>query len=161
MPDVPRNGRQARVRIVHPTSVAGPLVSTLSGTAMTWLSLISVLVGGAIGSALRWIVGLALNPIVPNLPLGTLAVNLVGGFVIGAAIAYFDHFHNLPPEWRLFVITGLCGGFTTFSAFSGETVNLLMREEYGWSLAIVGAHVFGSLAMTLAGLAAVRLILKT
>ncbi|HEX7915300.1 MAG TPA: fluoride efflux transporter CrcB [Rudaea sp.] len=128
---------------------------------MTWLSLLCVLVGGAIGSALRWMFGLALNDVVPNLPLGTLAVNLIGGFVIGAAIAYFDHFHNLPPEWRLFVITGLCGGFTTFSAFSGETVNLLLRQEYSWSFAIVAAHVLGSLAMTLIGVGIVRTMLKT
>ena len=124
-------------------------------------SLLAVLVGGAIGSVLRWIFGIALNPILPNLPLGTLAVNLIGGFIIGAAIAYFDHFHNLPPEWRLFVITGLCGGFTTFSAFSGETVNLLLRQEYGWSFAIVAAHVLGSLAMTLAGIGIVRAMLRT
>ncbi|WP_414706846.1 fluoride efflux transporter CrcB [Rudaea sp.] len=129
--------------------------------SMTWLSLLCVLVGGAIGSALRWMFGLALNDVVPNLPLGTLAVNLIGGFVIGAAIAYFDHFHNLPPEWRLFVITGLCGGFTTFSAFSGETVNLLLRQEYSWSFAIVAAHVLGSLAMTLIGVGIVRTMLKT
>jgi len=128
---------------------------------MTWLSLICVLVGGAIGSVLRWVLGVALNPVVPNLPLGTLAVNLIGGFVIGGAIAYFDHFHNLPPEWRLFVITGLCGGFTTFSAFSGETVNLLLRQEYGWTFAIVAAHVLGSLAMTLAGVGVVRAALRT
>jgi CrcB protein len=128
---------------------------------MTWLSFLCVFVGGAIGSVLRWTFGLALNPILPNLPLGTLAVNLIGGFVIGAAIAFFDHFHQLPPEWRLFVITGLCGGFTTFSAFSGETVNLLLRQEYGWSLAIVAAHVLGSLTMTFAGIALVRLLFKT
>jgi len=128
---------------------------------MTWLSLVCVLAGGAIGSALRWMFGLALNDIVPNLPLGTLAVNLIGGFVIGAAIAYFDHFHNLPPEWRLFVITGLCGGFTTFSAFSGETANLLLRQEYAWSFTIVAAHVLGSLAMTLAGVGIVRAVLRT
>ncbi|WP_018971374.1 fluoride efflux transporter CrcB [Rudaea cellulosilytica] len=124
-------------------------------------SLLAVLVGGAIGSVLRWVLGVALNPVVPNLPLGTLAVNLIGGFVIGGAIAYFDHFHNLPPEWRLFVITGLCGGFTTFSAFSGETVNLLLRQEYGWTFAIVAAHVLGSLAMTLAGVGVVRAALRT
>ena len=127
---------------------------------MDFRLLLAVTTGGAIGSALRWMLGLALNPILPNLPLGTLAVNLIGGFAIGAAIAWFDHFHQLPPEWRLFVITGLCGGFTTFSAFSGETVNLLLRQQYGWSLAIIVAHVLGSLAMTLAGLGIVRAMLR-
>ncbi|MBS0584270.1 MAG: fluoride efflux transporter CrcB [Proteobacteria bacterium] len=128
---------------------------------MTWLSLSCVLAGGAIGSALRWMLGGLLNPALPNLPLGTLAVNLIGGFAIGAAIAYFDHFHHLPAEWRLFVITGLCGGFTTFSAFSGETVSLLLREEYGWSFAIVAAHVLGSLALTFAGIATMKRLLET
>ena len=125
---------------------------------MNLVALLSVLVGGALGSALRWMVGLALNPILPALPLGTLAVNLTGGFVIGGAMGLFEHFQNLPPEWRLFAITGFCGGFTTFSAFSAETVAALMREQYGWSLTIVFAHVLGSLLMTLAGIAFVRAI---
>lgn len=125
---------------------------------MNPVAFFSVLVGGALGSALRWMVGLALNPILPALPLGTLAVNLVGGFIIGGAMGFFEHFHHLPPEWRLFAITGFCGGFTTFSAFSAETVTALMREQYGWSLAIVLAHVLGSLLMTIAGIALVRSI---
>ena len=127
---------------------------------MTWLSLFSVLLGGAIGSALRWALGLALNPVLPTLPLGTLTVNLVGGFIIGSAIGVFDQFQSLPPELRLFVITGFCGGLTTFSAFSAETVTLLLRQQYGWTLAIVSAHLFGSLLMTLAGIGAVRLLFR-
>ncbi len=127
---------------------------------MTVSSLLAVLIGGAIGSVLRWMFGIALNPVTPNLPLGTLAVNLIGGFVIGAAIAYFDHFQQLPPEWRLFVITGLCGGFTTFSAFSGEVVTRLLDQNYGWSLAIVVTHVIGSLLMTVLGIGAARLLFK-
>lgn len=123
---------------------------------MNLTSFLSVLVGGALGSVLRWMFGLALNPILPSLPLGTLAVNLGGGFIIGAAVGVFEHFQNLPPEWRLFIVTGFCGGFTTFSAFSAETVTALLREQYGWSIAIVCAHVCGSLLMTLAGIAMVR-----
>jgi CrcB protein len=127
---------------------------------MTLPSLFAVLIGGALGSALRWVAGLWLNPLLPTLPLGTLAVNLAGAFIIGLAMAWFDHFGNAPQEWRLFVITGFCGGFTTFSAFSGETVALLLRAQYGWSLAIVSAHVAGSLLMTIAGIGAMRLLLK-
>ena len=127
---------------------------------MTWLSLASVLAGGAIGSALRWMLGLALNPVLPTLPLGTLAVNVAGGFIIGSAIGIFDQFQTLPPEWRLFVITGFCGGLTTFSTFSAETVTLLLRQQYGWSLALVSAHLLGSLLATLAGIGAMRLLLK-
>ena len=127
---------------------------------MNWSSLISVLVGGAIGSVLRWLLGLALNPVFPDLPLGTLTVNLVGGFIIGGAIGIFDQFQSLPPELRLFVITGFCGGLTTFSTFSAETVNALMRQQYGWSFAIVATHLIGSLAMTLIGIYAMRLLFR-
>jgi CrcB protein len=127
---------------------------------MNWLSLLAVLVGGAIGSALRWMLGLALNPVFPVLPLGTLTVNLVGGFIIGAAIGIFDQFQTLPPELRLFVITGFCGGLTTFSTFSAETVNALLRQQYSWSLAIVATHVVGSLAMTVVGIYTLRLLFK-
>jgi CrcB protein len=118
------------------------------------------MLGGAIGSALRWALGLALNPVLPTLPLGTLTVNLVGGFIIGSAIGLFDQFQSLPPELRLFVITGFCGGLTTFSTFSAETVTLLLRQQYGWSLAIVTTHLFGSLLMTLAGIGVMRLLFK-
>jgi len=128
---------------------------------MNFISVFSVGIGGLLGSLLRWAVGVGLNPLFPTLPLGTLAVNLIGGFVIGAALAFFDHYHQLPPEWRLFVITGLCGGFTTFSAFSGETANLLLRQQYGWTFAIIAAHVLGSLAMTLAGIFLMRVLLRT
>jgi len=132
-----------------------------AGLGMNLTSFLAVLVGGSLGSVLRWMLGLALNPILPSLPLGTLAVNLSGGFIIGAAIGVFGHFQNLPPEWRLFVITGFCGGFTTFSAFSAETVTSLMRSEYGWSVAIVFAHVCGSLLMTMAGVALVRTLIES
>jgi CrcB protein len=128
---------------------------------MNLTSFFAVLIGGSLGSVLRWMFGLALNPVLPALPLGTLAVNLSGGFIIGAAVGVFGHYENLPAEWRLFVITGFCGGFTTFSAFSAETVTSLLRGEYGWSVAIVLAHVCGSLLLTLAGIALVRALLAS
>ena len=127
---------------------------------MNWLALFSVLIGGAIGSALRWALGILLNPILPTLPLGTLTVNLVGGFIIGSAVGVFDQFQSLPPELRLFVITGFCGGLTTFSAFSAETVTLILRQQYGWTLAIVSAHVIGSLLTTMIGIGAMRVLFK-
>jgi CrcB protein len=127
---------------------------------MNWLPLFSVLAGGAIGSALRWMLGLALNPVFPSLPIGTLVANLAGGFIIGGAIGVFEQFQSLPPELRLFVITGFCGGLTTFSAFSAETVNALMRQQYGWSFAIIAAHLLGSLAMTVAGIQVMRLLYR-
>jgi CrcB protein len=116
--------------------------------------------GAFTGALLRWGFGIALNPLLPVLPLGTLAANLLGGFIIGAALGVFNQFQSLPPEIRLFVTTGFCGGLTTFSTFSAETVTLLLRQQFGWSAAIVGAHVVGSLLMTLAGIGLVRLLFK-
>ena len=122
------------------------------------LSFLAVGTGAFLGALLRWGFGILLNPLLPALPLGTLAANLLGGFVIGAALGVFGQFQSLPPELRLFVTTGFCGGLTTFSTFSAETVTLLLREQYAWSAAIVAAHLIGSLLMTLAGIAAARLL---
>src|SRR5579883_2643545 len=102
MPDASRTGRQAAcASTTDLTAEAGP--SSCLESRMNWLSLLSVLVGGAVGSAVRWLLGLALNPVLPALPLGTLTVNLVGGFIIGGAIGIFDQFQSLPPELRLFI----------------------------------------------------------
>ncbi len=121
------------------------------------LSVLAVGVGACLGALLRWGFGLLLNPLLPALPLGTLAANLLGGLVIGAALGAFGQFQSLSPEWRLFVTTGFCGGLTTFSTFSAETVTLLLRAQYGWTAAIVAAHLLGSLLMTLAGIGLMRL----
>ena len=129
--------------------------------AMNLYSLFAVLAGGALGSALRWVVGLWLNPLLPTLPLGTLTANLAGGFIIGGALGVFDQFQSLPPEIRLFVITGFCGGLTTFSTFSAETVTLLLRQQYAWTFAIVSVHLLGSLGMTLAGIGAVKFLIRS
>jgi len=125
---------------------------------MGFVSVLAVGFGAFAGALLRWAFGMLLNPLLPVLPLGTLAANLLGGFVIGAAIGVFDQFQSLAPELRLFVMTGFCGGLTTFSTFSAETTTLLLREQYGWTFAIVSAHLFGSLLMTLAGIGVVRLL---
>lgn len=126
---------------------------------MTWLSPLAVGIGGFFGALLRWGLGLALNPIFPTVPLGTLAANLLGGFLIGLLIALFTQYQVLPPEVRLFAVTGLLGGLTTFSTFSAETVALLMRQQYAWVLGIVSLHVAGSIAMTLLGFALVQWLL--
>jgi len=127
---------------------------------MAFLSFFAVGVGAFLGALLRWGFGILLNPLLPALPLGTLVSNLLGGLVIGAALGVFGQFQSLPPELRLFVTTGFCGGLTTFSTFSAETVTLLLRQQWGWSAAIIAAHLLGSLAMTLAGIGIVRLLLK-
>lgn len=113
---------------------------------------LAVGIGAAIGAWLRWGLGLALNPALPALPLGTLAANLVGGYLIGLATGFFAHAATIPPEVRLLVITGFLGGLTTFSTFSAEAVTLLTRQQYGWAAMHVGLHLLGSLGMTVLGM---------
>ncbi len=115
-------------------------------------------IGAAAGAWLRWWLGIALNHLIPTLPLGTLAANLVGGYLIGVAVALMDHYQTLPPELRLFVITGFLGGLTTFSTFSAEAATLLMHQQGGWFAALIAGHVAGSILMTFAGIASIRLI---
>lgn len=117
--------------------------------------LISVGAGAALGAWLRWGLSLVLNPIVPMLPLGTLSANLVGGYLIGLVLGYIDHFQALSPEARLFVTTGFLGGLTTFSTFSGEVSSLLLRGEYVWAGAAIVANLFGSIVLTLLGVATI------
>ena len=91
----------------------------------------------------------------PALPLGTLAANLIGGYLIGVALAVFTALPDLSPQWRLFVITGFLGGLTTFSTFSAEVVIQLQQGRPGWALATTFAHLAGSLALTALGIATV------
>lgn len=119
-------------------------------------SFLAVGIGAAIGAWLRWGFGLWLNPVLTELPLGTLAANLVGGYLVGIAVAYFMQNPGLSPEWRLLIITGFLGGLTTFSTFSAETVALLARGQYAWSTAIIAAHLGGSIVMTVLGLQTFR-----
>jgi len=117
---------------------------------------LAVGVGAVLGAWSRWGLSVALNHLVPALPVGTLTVNLVGGFLIGAALEFSLQHATLAPEWRLFFVTGFLGSLTTFSAFSLEAVTLLQGERYGWAMALIGSHLIGSLAMTLLGIYAVR-----
>jgi len=110
-----------------------------------WLA---VGVGAALGAWIRWGLGIALNASI--LPIGTLIANLGGGLLMGAALAYFVA-TPVQNELRLFVMTGLLGGLTTFSAFSAEAVNLLQKQEYAWASAHILSHVLGSLVMTALG----------
>ena len=126
---------------------------------MTLNGILAVGGGAAAGAWLRWWLGAILNPVFPTLPLGTLAANLIGGYLIGIALALLTHFEALAPEARLFVTTGFLGGLTTFSTFSAEATTLLAREQLGWAAALIAAHVAGSILMTFAGIASVRLVL--
>jgi len=127
---------------------------------VSFLGFVAVGGGAAAGAWLRWWLGVLLNPIFPTMPLGTLSANLVGGFLMGIAMGAIGQFESLSPEARLLITTGFLGGLTTFSTFSAETVTLLAREQYGWSAVIVLVHVAGSVLMTFAGIAALRLSLK-
>lgn len=116
-------------------------------------SIAAIVSGAGIGALLRWFLGLKLNPLYPAVPLGTLGANLLGGYLIGLAIAFFATNTSLSPEWKLFVITGFLGGLTTFSTFSAEIVTAI--QEGRFSHAAVGTllHVGGSLIMTFLGIA--------
>jgi fluoride exporter len=113
-------------------------------------------IGAALGAWLRWGLGAAMNALVPALPMGTLAANLIGGYLVGVAVAIFEQYGGLAPELRLFVITGFLGGLTTYSTFSAESVSLLTTGRYGWALAHTLAHLLGSICMTVLGIASVR-----
>ncbi|MDR2871072.1 MAG: fluoride efflux transporter CrcB [Xanthomonadaceae bacterium] len=120
-------------------------------------SLIAVGIGAAIGAWGRWGLSLWLNSSHTLFPFGTLAANLVGGYLIGLALAWFAHCPGVPAEWRLFIVTGLLGGLTTFSTFSAEVVQLLNRQDYWWAMAVMFAHLLGSFALTALGLVTFRL----
>ena len=120
------------------------------------LAALSVFVGGGIGACLRWWLALLLNPLSHVVPIGTLAANLIGGYLIGVAAAFFAFRHELPAELRLFAITGVLGGFTTFSAFSNEVVSLLAEGRPGWAAFTAAAHLAGSLGLTALGIVTVR-----
>ncbi|WP_343670269.1 fluoride efflux transporter CrcB [Paraburkholderia heleia] len=125
-----------------------------------YLSILAVGVGGALGSLLRWVLGLRLNALYPELPLGTLASNIIAGYVIGVAVAYFGRMPQLSAEWRLFVITGLMGGLSTFSTFSAEVVSHLQHGRFGWAAGEIAIHVCASVVMTILGIATVSALIR-
>ncbi|MBA2922959.1 fluoride efflux transporter CrcB [Pseudomonas sp. P7] len=121
-------------------------------------SLVLIAVGASLGAWLRWLLGMKLNALFPTIPPGTVVANMVGGYIIGLAIAFLAASPTLSPEWRLLIITGFCGGLTTFSTFSAETVALIQEGRLLWALGSISLHVIGSLAMTAAGLLSYQMI---
>ena len=117
------------------------------------LSISSICAGASAGALLRWLLGTWLNHLWPSVPLGTLAANVVGGYLIGVAVAYFSGHPTLSPELRLLIITGFLGGLTTFSTFSVEVVTAAQRGDLPAAAAIVLLHLLGSLACTVLGIA--------
>ena len=124
-------------------------------------ALLAVFMGAGIGACVRFGLGESLNRLLPPMPLGTLAANLIGGYLVGVAIAFFAWRTELSPLWRLALITGFLGGLTTFSTFSAEVINAFTRGETGWALAIALSHLAGSLLLTVLGLATVRALIAT
>ena len=123
-----------------------------------WKSILAIALGAALGALLRWQLGSRLNSVFPTIPPGTLTANLVGAYVVGVGIAFFATYSAISPEWRLLVVTGFCGGLTTFSTFSAEITTLLQQGRITWALAAVAVHVVGSVAMTFAGIGTVYLL---
>lgn len=117
---------------------------------MSWLA---VGLGAALGAWFRWGLGLWLNTMQSSVQAGTLAANLIGGYLVGLAMAFFTAHAGISPEWRLFAVTGFLGGLTTFSTFSAESVILLQRGDYVWALAHSALNLFGSILFCIAGIA--------
>ena len=116
-------------------------------------SIAAIVSGAGIGALLRWFLGLKLNTLYPAIPIGTLSANILGGYMIGIAIAFFATNTSLSPEWKLFVITGFLGGLTTFSTFSAEIVTAIQEGRLSHAAMGVFLHVGGSLIMTFLGIA--------
>ena len=121
-------------------------------------SIIAISAGASLGALLRWLFSTQLSGLFPSLPPGTLTANLVGGYLVGVAVAFLAGHPSLPPQWRLFVVTGFLGGLTTFSTFSAEVVAQLMEGRLLWALSTIAVHVIGSVVMTLLGIGTVSLL---
>ncbi|GAB4211338.1 MAG: fluoride efflux transporter CrcB [Rhodoferax sp.] len=114
-------------------------------------TVLPISLGAALGALLRWFLGLRLNGWFALMPPGTLAANWLGAYLMGLAMAYFSLHTDLPPQWRLGIVTGFLGALTTFSTFSAEVVTQLQQGHWGWALATVASHVIGSVLLTVLG----------
>ena len=122
------------------------------------LTVIAICIGACVGALSRWHLGLWLNPASAGLmPLGTLAANLIGGYLVGVCVGVFQQLPDLDPVWRLALVTGFLGALTTFSSFSAEVVAMLQQGRYALAAGTSGVHLFGSLALTLLGLKSVAM----
>jgi CrcB protein len=126
--------------------------------AVTALQAGAVALGAALGALLRWFVGMALNGLWAGFPLGTLLVNCLGGALIGVAMVWFSR--SSDELLRLLLVTGLLGGFTTFSSFSAESLGLVQRGELALALLHSAAHLLGALACTALGYGLARVFLR-
>ena len=112
----------------------------------------AISLGASLGAILRWVLGLLLDSWSVAISIGTIASNLIGGYLIGIAIAFFSGHPDLTPQWRLLIITGFLGGLTTFSSFSAEVTRMIQEGQLGIALSTVCIHVIGSVLMTFLGI---------
>lgn len=117
-----------------------------------WPSIFAIFFGAGFGALLRAGFNLATVGIASSLPLGTFISNMVGGYLVGIAVAFFGNNAHLSPEWKLFILTGFLGGLTTFSSFSAEVVGLMQRGEVTWALGTALLNLLGSLTLTFLGI---------
>ncbi|MCJ0764072.1 fluoride efflux transporter CrcB [Variovorax terrae] len=122
------------------------------------LAVLAICIGASVGALARWGLGLWLSP-GGVLPWGTLAANLIGGYLVGVSVAVFQALPQLDPAWRLAIITGFLGGLTTFSSFSAEVVAMLQQQRYGLALGTALLHVGGSLLLTIVGMRSTMLVI--
>ena len=114
-------------------------------------SVLAICIGACVGALARWGLGLWLNP-GGLLPWGTLAANLLGGYLVGMCVATFQSMPQMDPVWRLLLVTGFLGALTTFSTFSAEVIVMLQQQRYALALGTASLHLFGSLLLTVAGI---------
>jgi fluoride exporter len=134
------------------------LSKTLPAILLTMITIFAICIGASAGALARWQLGLWLNPSTVSpavgltMPWGTLAANLIGGYLVGVCVAVFQAMPNLDPLWRLALVTGFLGALTTFSSFSAEVVAMLNQGRYALALLTAGLHLFGSLTLTIIGM---------
>lgn len=126
---------------------------------MDLVSAILIFTAAGLGALSRWLLGIALNPLLPQMPLGTLAANVIGGLLMGLLVGWFASSSALSPAMRLALTTGFLGGLTTFSTFSAESMTLLLRTQYCWAALHLLAHVGLSLIASFAGLALAQVLI--
>ena len=122
------------------------------------LAVLAICIGASLGALARWGLGLWLNP-GALLPMGTLAANLLGGYLVGICVAVFGALPQLDPVWRLALVTGFLGALTTFSSFSAEVVDMLLQQRYALALGTAALHLLGSLLLTIAGIKTATLLI--
>ena len=142
---------------MHITKKPSPSVYT-SLMSIKLLSVFAISLGASIGALTRWQLSEHLNHRLAHLPMGTLAANWLGAYLIGLAVAYFSDNPKLSEEWRLFMVTGLLGGLTTFSAFSAEVTQLVQEGRWMWMITEILTHVGGSILLTVLGMATYSLM---